>query len=314
MRRVIIGLIAAAIIAALTFGIAFALPPPLPDTEGIDRAQEVGPAIEGGQVVPPSAYGPFNQPPESKLNKIIFIRYAPGKKPPAASSKICGDGICAPGETCKKCPQDCCPPTPEPTPVPTPTDTPVPTPEPTPAPTPEPTPVPTPTPTPTPATTCYGFLSGAQPRWQWVENYVYTTGDLALITKWADDSWGNLTSAQIFGYGGRGNLPWGVYDGYNTITFGDYDDPNVVAVTAIWYLGSFIYEYDIEFDYDYFPNGQESAYDLETVALHEFGHAAGLADLYNSSCIDNVMYGYYGGVKTTFGSGDIKGIQILYGP
>ena len=298
MRRIVVGLIAVAIIAALTFGVAFALPPPLPDTKGIDKAQEVGPAIEGGQVVPPFEYGPLHQPPENKLNKIIFIRYASGKKP-AAPAKICGDGTCDPGENCRKCPDDCCP-----TPEPTPTATPTPTPEPT----------PTATPTPTPATTCYSFFTGAQPRWQWVENYVYTTSSLAPITKWADDSWDGLTSTQIFGYGGRGYLPWGVYDGYNTVTFGNYDDPNVVAVTAIWYLGSFIYEYDIEFDYDYFPNGQEYLYDLETVALHEFGHAAGLADLYNSSCIDNVMYGYYRGVKTSFGSGDIKGIQILYEP
>jgi hypothetical protein len=90
----------------------------------------------------------------------------------------------------------------------------------------------------------------------------------------------------------------------------------VIAVTALWYLGSYIYEYDIMFDYDYFPNGQEGAYDLETVALHEFGHAAGLNDLYSTACSDQVMYGYLslGETRTTFGNGDITGIQILYGP
>ena len=146
-----------------------------------------------------------------------------------------------------------------------------------------------------------------------MENYYYADG-LGTVSAWATQEWDSLTSATIFGSGIGGTYAWGVYDRKNSISFGDYSNPDVIAVTAIWFLGKNIYEYDIMFDDDYFPNGQEGAYDLETVTLHEFGHAAGLGDLYDSACNQNVMYGYYMGEKTDFGSGDVAGIQILYGP
>ena len=65
------------------------------------------------------------------------------------------------------------------------------------------------------------------------------------------------------------------------------------------------------FDSDFFPGGN---FDLDTVALHEFGHAAGLDDLYTSECVDAVMYGYLapGETRPALGPGDIAGIQVLY--
>ena len=51
---------------------------------------------------------------------------------------------------------------------------------------------------------------------------------------------------------------------------------------------------------------------MDTVVLHEFGHAAGLDDLYNTACVSEVMYGIYDGVDLDLGPGDIAGIQILY--
>ena len=51
--------------------------------------------------------------------------------------------------------------------------------------------------------------------------------------------------------------------------------------------------------------------DLETVALHEFGHAVGLGD--QSSDPNSVMYYEYDGPKTALDSDDIAGIQSIYG-
>jgi hypothetical protein len=54
--------------------------------------------------------------------------------------------------------------------------------------------------------------------------------------------------------------------------------------------------------------------DVQTIALHELGHTLGLADLYNSANQYQTMYGYSsGGVDRTLNSGDITGLQKLYG-
>lgn len=234
-----------------------------------------------GAVFASNKYGkavtpPFPQPAEKYLQKVVFIRYAPGKEPVCDS-----DGVCDPRENWKNCPNDC----------------------------PKGGEEPTPTPTPEP-TACYGFLAGSKPRWNWVEDYAYSN-NLGGVSKRATDTWEGATSGDIFGNGVSGTYDWGVYDNRNSVSYGNYSNPNVIAVTAIWFRAKTIYEYDIMFDTDYFPG--DGSVDLNTVALHEFGHGAGLDDLYDSVCSDNVMYGYYVGEKTELHNGDITGIQTLYG-
>ena len=87
----------------------------------------------------------------------------------------------------------------------------------------------------------------------------------------------------------------------------------MLGVARMWYRGKNIYEYDIMLDIDYFPVG---SFDMDTVVLHEFGHAAGLGDLYDNACAAEVMYYKLGpdDVKIALGEGDTVGIQILYGP
>jgi hypothetical protein len=161
-----------------------------------------------------------------------------------------------------------------------------------------------------PTNSCYAFLSGAKPRWNWVEEYHYEQG-LEAVSKLATETWEGAVSKEIFGEGSEGAFSWGVYDGANSISYGDYPEDGVIAVTAIWHRAKTIYEYDIMFDDEYFPG--DGTTDLATVVLHEFGHGAGLADLYNTECQGEVMYGYYQGEKTDLGEGDTKGIQALYG-
>ena len=51
-------------------------------------------------------------------------------------------------------------------------------------------------------------------------------------------------------------------------------------------------------------------YDLETVAIHEFGHALGLGE---SQITTACMYAYYNGMKQSLTTDDISGIQWIYG-
>jgi hypothetical protein len=53
-----------------------------------------------------------------------------------------------------------------------------------------------------------------------------------------------------------------------------------------------------------------TSYDLETVAIHEFGHALGLGE---SQITTACMYAYYNGVKQSLTSDDIAGIQAVWG-
>ncbi len=158
---------------------------------------------------------------------------------------------------------------------------------------------------------CYTFLAGAKPRWQWQEGYVYNDAYLGDSTAWATSVWNTGADYAIFGSGVSGDYPWGVYDYVNMITYEDYPDGNVIGATRIWYQGKKIYEYDVLYDTDYFYPG--SSYDLDTVVLHEMGHAAGLGDVYEDACVDVVMHGIYQGYpKLELAEPDLTGINRLY--
>jgi hypothetical protein len=135
------------------------------------------------------------------------------------------------------------------------------------------------------------------------------------------EAWDSAVSRELVyeGIGAAGN--YGVYDGINSVVFGEYvSDPNVIAQTIIWYykIGSIgrIVEFDITLeDNQPFGFGEINKFDVQGIATHEYGHAFGMSDLYTSTCSQQTMYGYswFGDVeKRTLENGDIKGIRILY--
>lgn len=59
---------------------------------------------------------------------------------------------------------------------------------------------------------------------------------------------------------------------------------------------------------------KSKTFDVQTIATHELGHTIGLNDLYSSSDSSEIMYGYNNGqVKWKLTSGDLAGLQALYG-
>ncbi len=97
-------------------------------------------------------------------------------------------------------------------------------------------------------------------------------------------------------------------------------DPNVVAVSYMWYRTSDhgLLDCDTVFN-TYFTwgiNSGGSTFDIQDIGTHEFGHWTGLNDIYASKCTPMTMYGYawYGETyKRTLEPGDITGVHVAYG-
>lgn len=108
------------------------------------------------------------------------------------------------------------------------------------------------------------------------------------------------------------------YDGTNRVVWRALD-PGIIAVNYLWYSPARkqIVESDVAFNtyYTWSATGASSAMDLQNIATHEFGHN-GLNDLRPPKDQALTMYAYSGlgeTAKRTLGTGDILGIQELYG-
>lgn len=110
-----------------------------------------------------------------------------------------------------------------------------------------------------------------------------------------------------------------ILDGKNELVFGDYQTAGVIAVCSVWFSrrGRQIVEFDILFDTDFtWGIGEANKMDVQNIATHEIGHGLNLADLYDPQWSEQTMYGLAEKGETkkrTLDSGDIAGIQELYG-
>ncbi len=183
-------------------------------------------------------------------------------------------------------------------------------------------------------TTCYAFLKYGRTSLKWkslsVQYVINSNGsnlEESVVTSAiqnAAETWDNATGAGLFNnvYSISNTAQWGVADGQNVLTWGNYGQSGVIAVTRYWIdtTTKSIAEFDIMFDTDY-PWGDaesdSSLMDVQNIATHELGHGIGLADVYKVPCSAVTMYGYSNNgdiEKRTLAPPDITGLQILYGP
>jgi len=181
---------------------------------------------------------------------------------------------------------------------------------------------------------CYDFLARGA-KWETAEPYVINPTNLYDLSddfvKDAIDAgvngWEAYSPKDIFD---ASSLDHNVsYDGdrwddLNTVSFGPYPQDNVIAVTTVW--GYFsgppqtreLVEWDMLFNEEFVwgdATADTAKMDLQNIATHELGHSAGLADMYNTSCALETMYGYSteGEIqKRDLYDGDILGITKLY--
>lgn len=138
------------------------------------------------------------------------------------------------------------------------------------------------------------------------------------------ETWDAATSTELFNdaYSVDYGAVYGIRDYQNSIVFGTYADGNVIGVTSIWYTrqNRQLVEFDMLFNTSFTwgdATVNPGAMDLLNIGVHEMGHAAGLGDIYSTSCPAVTMYGYsgYGEVsKRSLETPDITGLQKLYGP
>jgi len=181
--------------------------------------------------------------------------------------------------------------------------------------------------------TCFGYLAKGA-KWKTTEDFLVNPngsglkGNVVLDAMNAGvNEWETYGGSTIFRDGSLNESA--TYDdtktdGKNVTVFGNYDNPNVIAVTNIWgYFGGppqtrELVEWDMLFNTQFHWGNADfdtSVMDLQNIATHELGHSAGMNDLYTSSCFLETMYGYSTEGETSkrdLYTGDIKGIQALY--
>ena len=189
---------------------------------------------------------------------------------------------------------------------------------------------------------CFAYQSQGA-RWKNTETYILDTANAdgmtdAFVTEntaMSLDAWDSQVTFKIFGERNASAAVDGADtsspDGKNEIFFGDIASPGVIASTTVWGVfagppsGRKLVEFDAVFDdVDYFwgdagPTsettlGNTSIMDYQNVAVHEFGHAAGMAHP-SDSCTEESEYRFTTEGETkkrTLNPGDIGGIKGLY--
>lgn len=149
-------------------------------------------------------------------------------------------------------------------------------------------------------------------------------GDVMTILEDSLEEWDDETQFELF------DTPIehmdiknpGVKDNCNVVGWRNLGSSGTIAMNSLWFDTTTmnIIESDVTFNTYYIWSTSDTpvgdVMDLQSIATHEFGHN-GLGDLYSSPSVKLTMHGWSYGFgethKRDLGTGDISGIQALYG-
>lgn len=125
----------------------------------------------------------------------------------------------------------------------------------------------------------------------------------------AADTWSQVNSSGLrLTYQGTTSQTTYDYNGSNIVCWNNEGDSGALATSYIWYSGGTILETDLVFNDYYLWSTSGSHYDVETVALHEFGHWVGLG---HSST--GIMRASYSGIQHNLDDDAKNGFYVMYG-
>jgi len=133
--------------------------------------------------------------------------------------------------------------------------------------------------------------------------------DEAGAVRNAGGTWGAVYPPGLrLSYRGSTSLTGRQYNGTNSISWVHEGNSGALATSYTWYSGGTILETDMVFNDYYTWSTSGSHYDIETVALHEFGHWVGLGHSNTG-----IMRPSYSGIQRSIGSDAIAGFMAMYG-
>jgi hypothetical protein len=151
------------------------------------------------------------------------------------------------------------------------------------------------------------------------------TGALAALQAAADTWEADPFSSIDYTYQGTTAASPGALDGVNSVGWRQSTSSDTLATCTIWFYetrSTLGYNRIIEFEIDFNRSlrwstaPDSSSFDIQSVALHEFGHSLRLADLHDRTATSSqeVMNGYLapGATKRALGAGDLAGVRYIY--